>query len=1459
VLSSDGEEDEEIDEQPDGSVDWLNDAGMSVETPAPAGEEVDELEDDEPDTAPRLPSPTAEEPELVEQAGTSPLDSLTPPAPQVQAKSPSTLPSMAADLNAVAAIDFAIPAPAADRVPPSDDVGDEPTPEPLDPRWAFQSSPSIPGIDREQPIPVLLNEVTVEEVEERMPIGLDEMVRQVIAAAEAEVAEPITAQTTPAVDDGLTIAEFFEQPQAEVMEVVEEETVVVETCIVETPGLATRAAALEVDVGYASISWVGGELLTSSSGPDEDVTEIVTIAEEQIEVIEVIEVIEPIEASIPNASIEEEQVFEATETVEPIAVVTEQDVYMDESDDQLTVSQVEVQETVGLAPEPALVVEEAEPAFDFDAASADQSELQETGVQATAAVAHTEAPSSTSAVDVVFADDVQHEDVEAPATTDDEPVAPSPAVHAPAVEVSSNVIADESSMAIIDNTDEVVVVPPMPKTDVSRSSPVATTSTSRAPTRPNGTRASQSPVMPIPILLRSPVHTPPASEDVDMLDDDDEPNGDISEPRDASPVELPDPHAPVPDTQAPAALSPGEHPHAQLTRSPSMVVEPPLDPPEPETVPAPGIREREETPTLLPDPALPPADATVPPPLSPGQIRDRPTPSPSLIVEPPDNPPAPETVVKVPTRENTPVSLPDPHAAPPDSIFVAPLSPHHMQPSDATPTPSIIVEPPTEALTPFVPTSAGGSRADTPPILPDPHAASPDIRRNAQQILDDVPRMAERAASLSPSVQAVVEEDVPASITAGVYTEESADVSEPAIRVVDYGGKTDDGAANDDGDELETKSATSDMTEKGGAAPEAMTRPALFMTESMRLRHHHGGHSLSAINIAEGEPGVTHTATQTHRRTRSTARASTSAVPPVTRSHCFYRKLQLQGNGMSALVLVPQCTLYEPERLEEETSSDLGEATAEEEREAESRAMSEENPILHPHLALKLHRIVGKAIFDEGHCYLLNADEKALRPADSAEILTVGSHSHPQTTTPKRVKKRAPDEMDDEDDAAEASQSVTRSQARRSKRQSVSRDIKAEGSNALSTPTKNPAPRSRDLRSTSRMSEARSDSGAAEIGRSGSSASPVKRTPRATRRSLSVATASHESIDEEAAPELSLASTQESVEEREQTPIVVSVITTPAGEGARSRRGRKSKQSPVPEETEEAVADTAGEEDLPAVETPTIKTVKTKLSVKPRSSTRRSAAAALEDAPYRPDEADEGELEQEQTEGDDDDESQVHVHVETSGQVGAESAVGTGDDEAVEAEGAPMAHAPSIVEGMDPPQANVKPPSKKGRKNLADSSAAKSTVERRKSTRLNAKVKEDDASYRPEDEAESVTSGGNDGPEIEEVKDEEEAASKGKGKGKGTKRKARESAIAAEGGVDSQDAGETPEQPQVEGRSTRSTKRRAVASAQEPDVPVAQDAKQVSDGADVKQEDPAAPGTERKSRGWFSFLRMGRK
>jgi len=892
-----------------------------------------------------------------------------------------------------------------------------------------------------------------------------------------------------------------------------------------------------------------------------------------------------------------------------------------------------------------------------------------------------------------------------------------------------------------------------PSRHLSRAMPTESTDSSTRPAIRLPPRDSR---MPVPMLLRTPAASPPPPSSI-FFDTPDETLGlgDIvnDSSRETSPVEFPDPYVAPPDCQRPAALSPGEHLDTQLTRSPSMVVEHPVLPPEPKSVSEPTIRA--ESPITLPDPSLPPVDATLAAPFSPGEITQRPNPSPSLFVEAPEYPPVAASIVKEPHREDTPLSMPDPHSAPPDTDILAPLSPHGRFARESTPTPSIIVEPPSEVHTPFVPISAPGSRSHSPVLLPDPHAASPDTDRMAE----DVPSMAERGDSLAPSVRADAgDEEVQDTAALGVAVSERLDdtlgqgedegtsiagAAESAdAMVVDAGHMETEENVIDDG--------KSDITEQD-IAPEP-ARPQLSTTESMRLLHHHGNRSY-AENAGTNQPIIA------HHRTRSNARKSIAASPPVTRSHCFYRKLQLNGTDMSACVLVPQCTLFDFERLEEEESKDIGEATPEDEQAASGNAMTEEKPLLHPHLALKLHRIVGKTIFDEGHCFLLSSDERATQPAKEEEILT----AH----TPRPSRKRASVDHDEEVGESHGMELMSSSGTQKSaKRGSVARELASEDQ---STPTRSPATRSRTMRrSTSRMS----DDGPL-IEPVSAFGSPAKRTRHQTRRSVSIATDAGE-IEKEV---------------REKTPVIVTVSSTPDGSIRRSaRKSRRGQQSPVPEASEE-------EEEEQREITPTRVVVTQTLDLDPVGVPGGEQDPLVSGS--LPDRRDAIETSHSST-------STPELSATEEGRRAGRASSAASAVESVRVDDTTNSGAASEAVAPEDEQEDDEAPTQL---------AAEGTVTRRKSRRLKNKAKEDEATYRPA-EAGSSTSADEDNEKDDDAPIEITPVALGT-----RKRKARMSSEAlakteaADGLPDAADANEPA-------KETRGSKRRALASERSPEKPV---------------------------------------
>ena len=232
--------------------------------------------------------------------------------------------------------------------------------------------------------------------------------------------------------------------------------------------------------------------------------------------------------------------------------------------------------------------------------------------------------------------------------------------------------------------------------------------------------------MPIPFLLRTPRTSPSPSASVIVAPSEappaisavSEPEAPVPVEREETPVDMPDPHEPPPDTKMPSPQIPLQS-VSRVTPSPSLIVEPPRNPPEPSSV---DVRQeqREETPPELPDPSLPPPplDADRFSPLEASDFMDTHySPTGSLVAEPPDQTPLPSSAVFDPetNREETPTPLPDPQAAVPDTDLEPPLTPHHLKPSLITPSPSLVVEPPDETPWASKTGTVHEGSIDTPP------------------------------------------------------------------------------------------------------------------------------------------------------------------------------------------------------------------------------------------------------------------------------------------------------------------------------------------------------------------------------------------------------------------------------------------------------------------------------------------------------------------------------------------------------------------------------------------------------------------------------------------------------------------------------------------------------------------------------------------------------------------------
>ncbi len=410
-------------------------------------------------------------------------------------------------------------------------------------------------------------------------------------------------------------------------------------------------------------------------------------------------------------------------------------------------------------------------------------------------------------------------------------------------------------------------------------------------------------------------------------------------------AELPNPHLAPPDTNMPIPFL-FRDPVLKPTPTPSLFVEPPAPPPRPDAVS--DVPLREESPVEMPDPGLPPPDSILPGPLRPQDLEPSDSPTPSMVVEPPFYPPVPDSVGANVVRADTPPFLPDARSAPPDTTAETPTLPSEVY--NRSPTPSLVVEPADDttiptALTTFI-------RAESPPHTPDSFVAPPDAERimpEVQHALDPVSLRSESMIVHAPNQQ-----PRPTGEPEPVEFED-----EPRM------------AVQEDETQLppvHETSADADPPMKLYDQPAEASEPI-----ASRLRHHHG-------DLGEAQdPATAAPAHQT--RSRANSSASLMPTPPVTRSHCFYRKLRVSDDDLTAVVLVPQCTMADAARLHESQWEEAGEPTAEEEKDARPRSMTDLHPLLHPRLAIKLHRIVGKNVFGEGHCFLLYAGVGAFAQA----------------------------------------------------------------------------------------------------------------------------------------------------------------------------------------------------------------------------------------------------------------------------------------------------------------------------------------------------------------------------------------------------------------------------------------------------------------------------------------------
>ena len=461
---------------------------------------------------------------------------------------------------------------------------------------------------------------------------------------------------------------------------------------------------------------------------------------------------------------------------------------------------------------------------------------------------------------------------------------------------------------------------------------------------------------------------------------------------------LPDPVLPPPDTTAPLPVLPLAL-ETQSETSQSLIVEPPAEPIN--IVFDESIKSRPDVDADLPDPYVSPRDSAMPIPFLLQDPKDRASPSASLVVEPPMHLQQTGSAGSLPSPVISPVGLPDPQLALPNATFKSPFLPQTQNTSLPPPVePSLVVDPPVVSPQPN-PDDVIAPRDDLPSMLPDPYAPAPDSEVAAPLTLPELHDPVVPSPSLvveAPIDTPVLSTPIPVSRAESPtrmpnpYLEppdtfrtmpEVPHQLEPATPV---SASLLVQAPEEHPEPMPVETGTAGSSSRAGAQTSAQevsidTMPKAVQHDASpleavpsRLRHHHG-------SLHEDAPSES---TPAQRVTRAQARQSISLspgpVPPVTRSHCYYRKLRISDDELAAVILVPQCTLADSERLLEEESEDAGHATVTEEHSAKGQAMTDDRPLLQARLVTKVHRIVGKAIFDEGHCFLLHAEEGSLAP-----------------------------------------------------------------------------------------------------------------------------------------------------------------------------------------------------------------------------------------------------------------------------------------------------------------------------------------------------------------------------------------------------------------------------------------------------------------------------------------------
>ncbi|RXK35115.1 hypothetical protein M231_07632 [Tremella mesenterica] len=194
--------------------------------------------------------------------------------------------------------------------------------------------------------------------------------------------------------------------------------------------------------------------------------------------------------------------------------------------------------------------------------------------------------------------------------------------------------------------------------------------------------------------------------------------------------------------------------------------------------------------------------------------------------------------------------------------------------------------------------------------------------------------------------------------------------------------------------------------------------PSSPRTASPLLRHHHGSVPPPSLPPSPTVSSVPLRLTQ--RRGRPSV--SPSGHLPVTRSHCFYRKLRLSAQELTAVVLAPQCVLADTDRLQEEGCHAMGVPTSSQQRRGMEAPITESTPRLHPLLATQLHRLVGTKVFAGGDCFLLEAGPNALAEDSHETHRTISMSNTPRR--PRTSVTTVTSAHDDGDEQAPPNDSV---------------------------------------------------------------------------------------------------------------------------------------------------------------------------------------------------------------------------------------------------------------------------------------------------------------------------------------------------------------------------------------------------------------------------------------------------